>query len=142
MQPGFAGCGAAVGAADVDTVGAGTSAVTCLPSVPSGRVTRCTEGVSISVAPGTTWASAFAAACCPERYKIDVVDTGCGVESTTSTEKPSFFNCVAFRVASMTTSAPLRTSTVTDAGAAGVTFARRGSAAWPVTDRMNPGIAG
>src|SRR6185369_910448 len=58
------------------------------PSVPSTSVTRCTEPVWTSVAPGTAAAIAFAALCCPSGYSTAVA-VAASVESTAATVKPA-----------------------------------------------------
>src|SRR6476620_2975526 len=58
------------------------------PSVPSTSVTRCTDPVWTSVAPGTAAATAFAALCCPGGYSTAVA-VAASVESTAATAKPA-----------------------------------------------------
>src|SRR5690348_9554740 len=58
------------------------------PSVPSTSVTRCTEPVWTSAAPGTAAAIAFAALCCPGGYSTAVAVVA-SVESTAATVNPA-----------------------------------------------------
>jgi hypothetical protein len=58
------------------------------PSVPSTSVTRCTDPVWTSVAPGTAAATAFAALCCPGGYSTAVA-VAASVESTAATANPA-----------------------------------------------------
>ena len=89
-------------------------------------MTRLTAEVGMSLAPGTTVATALAAAASPFGYSTLVSLAGLGVESTMSMWKPSRLSALALREARRVMSVPLRTSAVTVSGEAGTILLRLG----------------
>ncbi len=91
----------------------------CTPSVPSTSVTPLTDAVTLTVAPGTCAATAFAADSIPDGYSTVVVDVVAVVPGV-PVLKPSAASVAVLLAARPFVELPFSTVTVTAEGAAAV----------------------